>query len=300
MKPKFIYLLFLILCGLRYGYAEEDNSYPFSWSYINEPCNNNKDKKIRDKVLSEVKGLEDRIDNLQSDEIKNRVTNLINSILKLSPKCKASTHILYLKANLYSYLEEYNEVEKILKHLITKFNDEPRLKKYAYFDLATTYSKLYKFRKAISYYIKLLKEFPLDRRERAIILGNIGETWMALKEMEKGEFCLNYSIELWREHSGAWWAKAVLKDKLGYTKQSIEIAKEALQIGMGIKELTRSDVFYIPPEEKYYFLALGYEAKEEFSEAYNYWLKYLNETKDVEWKNRAIYHLNYLKKYLKK
>jgi tetratricopeptide (TPR) repeat protein len=159
------------------------------------------------------------------------------------------------------------------------------------FRLATLRTRLGHFEGAREAYRALLR-LPTPRYARGVVLCNLAETHVYLGELEPAIELYRSCIDTRPDTADGWWGLASALDRDGQDGAAQDAAREAVTIDPELHDLTRDSVFFTPPYERHYYLALGREAQGRPHEAVAEWQRYLHEggTQD-RWSPRAEAHL---------
>lgn len=173
-------------------------------------------------------------------------------------------------------------------------------------ELGLFFSRLRRFEEALAEYDRALRTvageriiFNWDEADgRAVLLGNSAETLMAMGRLD--EAIARYRLAEAAAQSGgtewelALWGLGVALDRDEKVDAARAAIARALSVDPTMGRLGASGVFFEPPGDKFYYLALGHEVAGDLAQAQQAWRDYLA-TPSPRWAARARAHLAALK-----
>lgn len=157
------------------------------------------------------------------------------------------------------------------------------------------------FRKAVAIYDRLLGLSSLQSLSPntiSIYLGNKAELHMMLGEMDE-------AIELYAQaidHGGSSWlgyGLAVALDRDGQGVKARQVMQSNLFNDQRMQRLNQDGTFFVPPGEKHYYLALGYQVLGSIREAVHHYRAFIRSGAHPRFQPRAREHLRQLEPQLK-
>jgi tetratricopeptide (TPR) repeat protein len=139
---------------------------------------------------------------------------------------------------------------------------------------------------------------PLSARlsTRGIMASNCAESAMAIGKLRLAEHLYRESLRLRpRKNDAAWWGLMVALDRQGLTLAAERAARRALLLDPSLQGLQGPSVFFVPPGDVHYYLALAHEAKGDLKEALRQWKRFVRKRPQSRYRSRAREHLRRLK-----
>jgi len=132
------------------------------------------------------------------------------------------------------------------------------------------------------------------------IWGNLAETYMMLGRMEEAIEAYHIALRLGGDESTAY-GLAVALDRDGSPAEALEVirsqSEELFRRYRG--RYSRGEIFYVPPGEEYYYLALVYEAWGRLSESIEFWKQFIRSGAHPQFHGRAKQHIDSLQAQVK-
>jgi tetratricopeptide (TPR) repeat protein len=127
---------------------------------------------------------------------------------------------------------------------------------------------------------------------RGIMASNAAESAMATGDLAMAERLYRESLILRpRSNSAAWWGLMVALDRRGRTFAAEQAAREALMRDPGLDGLRGPDVFFVPPGDVHYYLALAHQAGGRARESLREWERFLERLPESPHAERAREHV---------
>lgn len=168
------------------------------------------------------------------------------------------------------------------------------------FALGVLYAKKGEYRKSVTVYRRGMPA-AVDLAGRGIMASNCAESLMTLRNL-KGAVRLYYrSLHLRpRRNAAAWWGLMVAYDRLGRTLPSQRAARQALTLDPYLQGLRGKDVFFVPPGDVHYYLALVADLQGRPRAALRRFARYLRAQPRSPWRWRVREHQRRLKRAIDK
>jgi tetratricopeptide (TPR) repeat protein len=162
------------------------------------------------------------------------------------------------------------------------------------FQQGIAYTMLDRFADARDVYLRAL-EYPLSNSGRGLSLCNLAEIETYLHEADDSIAHYEACVSLLPGYPGGYWGLASALDREGREAEARAAASRAVSIDPDARSLSGHGVFYTPPYEEHYYLALAREAQGRRTEAALEWRRYLDAGGAHDpWAHRAEAHLRAL------
>lgn len=158
------------------------------------------------------------------------------------------------------------------------------------FYLALIYVKRHRCDLALAEYRRSMDTSTNDE-SRAVISANAAECEMTLGRLDRAIAGYRRALSLNPASSGARWGLAVALDRDGRRAAALRVARAALVSDPKRRSLVGPGVFFVPPVEVEYYLAVADLAAGRKQAAVRHWKKYLDGFPDSIWRSRARDHL---------
>ncbi len=138
---------------------------------------------------------------------------------------------------------------------------------------------------------------PLSARlsTRGIMASNCAESAMAIGKLRLAEHLYRESLRLRpRANDAAWWGLMVALDRQGLTLAAERAAGRALLLDPQLQGLRGPAVFFVPPGDVHYYLALAREAQGRPKDALRQWRRFVKKRPKSRYVPRAREHLRRL------
>ncbi len=132
------------------------------------------------------------------------------------------------------------------------------------------------------------------------IWGNLAETYMMLGRMEEAIEAYHIALRLGGDSSTAY-GLAVALDRDGSPAEALEVIRsQSEQAFVSYRaRYARGEIFYVPPGEEFYYLALVYEAWDRIPNAIELWRQFIRSGAHPQFHERAKQHLDALQAKVK-
>jgi len=159
------------------------------------------------------------------------------------------------------------------------------------FAVGVVYAKRGDHAASVRVYRKGMAATP-DLDLRGLLASNCAESTMALGDVPAALRLYEASARLRpRQNSAAYWGIMVASDRLSRSLAAEQAAHVALAIDPTLRGLTGPDVFFVPPGDVHYYLALAREHQGRLAEAAAEWRRFLAALPRSPHATRASEHL---------
>lgn len=170
------------------------------------------------------------------------------------------------------------------------------------FKLGVSHTRQLRFAEAVIEYDRTL-QFALDERRigslslRSVSLSNRAEVLMGLGRLEEAVTSYRMAFDADDRNAGALWGMAVALDRDEQVGPAREAAQRASQLDPERQGIVGSDVFFVPPHERHYYLGLAFEAAGDAEAALAEWQAFLLVAgSDGHWSQQARRHVEDLQR----
>lgn len=195
---------------------------------------------------------------LRRDQLLRQALLLAEQALSLVPSHAVASFVRaramdQLAAPLESVVSAYREaLERLDREDIERRTD-------ALFALGVVLTRLERNAEARAAYEELVRH-PVAPG-RGVALCNLAEIAMYLRDVDASLLRYEECARLLPQRATAWWGLAVAHDRVGHDADARAAADRAVAIDAQLEDITGEGVFYVPPYERYYYLAVGREAQ---------------------------------------
>jgi tetratricopeptide (TPR) repeat protein len=160
---------------------------------------------------------------------------------------------------VYHLQEDYARAARALESALHEAPDDP-LATQSYFMLGIAYAKMQQPEREIGTYDEYLRR-ESNVSGRAMALSNRAEAEMLVHRLGPAIADYRASLLLRPDEPLSHWGLAIALDRTGDAPGAMAEAKAAVMYDPLDQELTRSDVFFMPPYDLYFYQALGAMAR---------------------------------------
>jgi tetratricopeptide (TPR) repeat protein len=173
-------------------------------------------------------------------------------------------------------------------------------------ELGIVLSRLGRYEDALAEYEKAMRRVDPDRlllpgvweeSSRTILYSNAAETLMALGRLDQAIVRYRQARDAAEGHNLEWqlanWGLGVALDRDEQEDAARQAIARATERDPTLSQLSSEGVFFEPPGDKYYYIALGHEVAGDLQEAIAAWRSYLA-APGMKWTKRARRHLDAL------
>lgn len=153
-------------------------------------------------------------------------------------------------------------------------SNDPEQHASVLFQLGVEYTRLERFadaRDAYEAYVAL----PLEDETRGVGLCNLAETYGYLRDLSRSIATYRACIDAMPDRATGFWGLSIACHRDGRDLESAAAARDALLIDRDLGDIASEHVFYVPPYEVHYYLAVAREAQGRDAEALTEWQAYL-------------------------
>lgn len=165
------------------------------------------------------------------------------------------------------------------------------------FSLGVAHTRLEQHAAARDAYFELVQDASAP--SRATALCNLAEVHMYLNEVDASLSRYQECARLLPTRATAWWGMSVAHDRAGHEADARISADHAVSMDPDLDDINGEGVFYVPPFERHYYLAMAREAQARRSgstvsltQALASWRAYLTEGgPNAPWIHRVRAHI---------
>ncbi len=163
-------------------------------------------------------------------------------------------------ASVAERLGDHADASRWIDHALALRPDGPDATSLL-FDRALVHTREDRFDAARDDYLQELA-FPLDPSERAVVLGNLADTYVSLGDLGRAEDAYARCVADAPGYPLGWLGLAVTYDRDG-RDESVESARRALATAGGalVESLDSPSVFFVPDYDRYYYAGVAHEAE---------------------------------------
>jgi len=193
---------------------------------------------------------------------------LRNALLKLEEAHADSAPDVRLRFDLgevlYELKDDYARCARALESALTEAPDHP-MATHAYLMLGICYAKLQEPAKEVVCYEEYLRR-DSSTSGRALAFSNRAEAEMLLHQMQPAIIDYRAALALHPDAALTHWGLAVALDRTGDSPGAMVEAKAAVTYDPLDQQLSRTDVFFMPSYDLFFYQALGAMARAQLAD----------------------------------